>query len=495
MRLIALLVALLCLVFPSVGPAAPAAAEGADGKARVWLTVADPKTEPAVGLDPARRLRRMPDLAFADAAGEAGDTVSVDEGRAFQTMEGFGVSLTDAAAWLLHYKLDDAKRAEVMGRLFGPDGIALSMLRQPMGASDFAWSTYTYDDVRGDMALARFSVERDDAYIVPMVKAALAVNPAIKVVATPWSAPGWMKYFTNPRNGTGKLRAACYPVYARYFVRFIEAYRERGIPIFAVTPQNEPLFEPRKYPGMAMSVVDEVGFIGDYLGPALEAAGLDTLILAYDHNYDRHDYPEAVIRGLAERGKARHVAGNAFHHYGGDVAGMGATLEAHPDKGVWFTEGGFGDWNDPVDGTNRGFDNMIREFIAIPRQGAKCVILWNAALDQDDGPSVIGRGNGNKGMLTIRNSDGRNDRPEDRVTFMKQYYLLGHFSKFVAPGAVRVGSDGPGDLPNVAFRNPDGAVVLVAYNPRTVARTVEVRAGGLAVRCAMPGASVVTLTW
>lgn len=463
--------------------------------AQVWLTTADPKSEPAVGLSPDRRLTRMADLPFGECSCGPDHVVNIDENRKYQQMDGFGISLTDSASWLLNYKLDKKTRAAVMDKLFGKAGISLSMLRQPIGSSDFAWQTYTYDDARGDRSLERFSVSRDEPYIIPVIKEALQRNPGIKIIATPWSAPAWMKYKTNKANGNGKLKAENYPIYARYFVKFIEAYRDFGIPIYAVTPQNEPLFEPAKYPGMKMHEEDQIGMIGDYLGPALEDAGLDTLVIAYDHNYDRADFPEKVIGGLKERGKAHYVAGSAFHHYGGDVSAMSKLHDAHPDKEIWFSEGGFGDWNDPADGTTRGFDNMIREFISITRNWSKSLILWNAALDQKDGPSVIGAKNTNKGMLTIQNSDDRSDRPENRVTYMKQYYLLGHFSKFVSPGAFRIDSDTSDKLMSVAFRNADGSCAVILYNPQAVARTVEIRSNGRAVRYLMPAVSVVTMKW
>ncbi|HNY13232.1 MAG TPA: hypothetical protein PKK26_16710, partial [Candidatus Wallbacteria bacterium] len=199
--------------------------------AELWLTTADPKSEPAVGLSPDRRLTRMANLMFEDCTGGADHIVTVDESKTYQQMDGFGVSLTDSASWLLSYKLDARTRAAVMNRLFGPAGISLCILRQPIGASDFAWRTYTYDDVSGDRSLKRFSISRDEPYIIPMIKEALRRNPAIKIIATPWSAPAWMKYRTNKANGTGKLKAENYPVYASYFVKFIEAYRTLGIPI------------------------------------------------------------------------------------------------------------------------------------------------------------------------------------------------------------------------------------------------------------------------
>lgn len=473
----------------------PAQTYAANESVEVWLTTADPNAEPAVGLSPSARLTKKANINFANSTGNADYTINVNEGKTYQKMDGFGVSLTDSATWLLNYKLSSGKRAEVMERLFGNTGIGMSMLRQTMGASDFAWSTYTYDDTAGDTSLSQFSIARDQPYIIPMTKAALAKNPNLKIIASPWSAPAWMKYTTNDKNGTGKLQAQYYPTYANYFVKFIQSYQAQGIPIYAVTPQNEPLFEPGRYPGMNMNEQDQIGMIGDYLSPALKNAGLNTKIIAYDHNYDNWSYPNTVITGLKNNGKSSAVAGSAFHHYGGDYTAMTSMHNAHPDKDIWFTEGGFGDWNDPINGTTQGFDNMINEFIGITRNWSKSIILWNAALDQKDGPSVIGDKNTNKGMVTIQNSDNSNSNPEDQVTYGKQYYLLGHFSKFVVTGATRIDTNSSNDIQNVAFKNPDGTKVVVLYNSQTATKTVKVQWNGQSTNYTVPGKSVVTLKW
>ncbi|MDQ0196586.1 glycoside hydrolase family 30 protein [Paenibacillus wynnii] len=400
------------------GSIASGPVSAAGEQAEVWISSSDPNTEPAVGLSPSARLSRIGDKAFSSSSGSADYTITVNEGTTYQQMDGFGVSLTDASSWLLNFKLNATKRAEVMEKLFGSSGIRLSVLRQPIGSSDFAWSAYTYDDVAGDTSLSQFSISRDLPYIVPMVKAAIAKNPNIKVFASPWSAPAWMKY-SNSLN-TGKLKAENYQTYADYFKKYIQAYQAQGIPIYAVTPQNEPKYETSAYPSMGMSEQDEVGFIGDYLGPTLRNAGINTKIITFDHNYLDWSFPNTVIQNLKNAGKASYVAGSAFHHYdSGDGSQMTLMHNAHPDKDVWFTEGGFGTWNDQQNETSQGFDNMISEFINITRNWSKSVILWNAALDQKDGPTLLAAYNTNRGMVTIQNSDNRNDNPENAVTYTK----------------------------------------------------------------------------
>ncbi|MFC4101377.1 glycoside hydrolase family 30 protein [Paenibacillus xanthanilyticus] len=476
------------------GSVASPTAQAAGEQVEVWISTSDPNTEPAVGLSPSARLTRIANKNFTTAGDTADYTITVNEGTTYQQMDGFGVSLTDSSAWLLHYKLDANKRAEVMEKLFGPSGIGMSVLRQPLGSSDFTWSAYTYADTPNDTALNNFTIGRDQAYIIPMVKAAIAKNPSIKVFASPWSAPAWMKY-SNTLNG-GKLKAEHYGTYANYFKKYIQAYQGQGIPIYAVTVQNEPLYEPTHYPSMGMNTQDEIGFIGDYLGPTLRNAGINTKIIAFDHNYLDWNFPNTVITSLKNAGKGQYVNGSAFHHYdSGDGSQMTSLHNAHPDKDVWFTEGGFGNWNDPQNGTSQGIDNMMNEFINITRNWSKTIILWNAALDQKDGPSLIGENSGNKGMITIQNSDNRNDAPENQVTYKKQYYLLGHFSKFVVPGAYRIASNTGSEIKDVAFRNPDGSKVVVAYNSSASARKVKIQWGSQNFTVTIPAKSAMTYKW
>lgn len=493
MRRITFTVLIASLITVS-GSVAVKPVSAAGEQAEVWISTSDPSSEPTVGLSPSARLYRIGDKSFSNSTGNADFTITVNEGTTYQQMDGFGVSLTDSSSWLLNYKLNASKRSEVMEKLFGTTGIGLSVLRQPIGSSDFAWSAYTYADTTGDTSLSQFSIGRDLPYIVPMVKAAMAKNSNIKVFATPWSAPAWMKY-SNSLNG-GKLKAEYYQTYADYFKKYIQAYQTQGIPIYAVTPQNEPKYETTAYPSMGMNEQDEVGFIGDYLGPTLRNAGINTKIIAFDHNYLDWGFPNTVIQNLKNVGKASYIAGSAFHHYdSGDGSQMTSIHDAHSDKDVWFTEGGFGTWNDPQNGTSQGFDNMMTEFINITRNWSKSIILWNAALDQKDGPALLAANNSNKGMITIQNSDNRNDNPENTVTYNKQYYLLGHFSKFVVPGAYRIQSNTSNDLKNVAFKNPDGSKVVVAYNPQTSAKNVKIQWGSQSFVVNIPSKSVMTYKW
>lgn len=423
-------------------------------------------------------LTRQADVAFQDGISSSGLSVALDESTRYQTIDGWGVSLTGASSWLLSEQLSEGKRVEVMESLFGPTGIGLSMLRQTIGASDFNLATYSYNDGEADPGLTRFSIEPDRDYILPRLREALAVNPQLKVMASPWSPPGWMKSSGDLIGGT--LLNTYYQANADYFVKFIQAYETEGIPIYAVTPQNEPGYSPPHYPGMILTKNQQIRFIGDYLGPTFRDAGLERVkIICHDHNYDGLDIPQAILASSA----SEYVAGSGFHHYGGPIQAMSTLNAQFPEKGIWFTEGGFGEWNDH-------FDNIVHEMIEIPRNWAKSIILWNAALDQNSGPSVIGEDNPNEGMLLIRS-----DRKDD-VRYNGQYYFLGHLSKFARPGAVRVKSPSLiGDLETVAFVNTDGSRVLVVANRNQSPRPIDVSWSGQSFSYAVPARSMMTFKW
>ncbi|MCZ8522468.1 MULTISPECIES: glycoside hydrolase family 30 beta sandwich domain-containing protein [Paenibacillus] len=422
-------------------------------------------------------LAKQGNAAFGGDTGSAAYTIDVNQDLTYQQMDGFGASMTDSSAWLLQNKLTAAKRAEVMEKLFGSTGIGLSLLRQTVGASDFNWEAYSYADTAGDWNLNSFSIARDLPYIVPMVKQALAKNPGIKVIASPWSAPAWMKS-SGSMNG-GYLKPEAYGTYANYLTKFVQAYQGQGIPIYALTPQNEPLYTTGAYPTMSMSTADQIGFIRDYLGPSLRGAGLNTKIIAYDHNFDNWSYPDTVLK---DAGAAGYIAGSAFHHYGGDPSAMTTLHNLHPSKDIWFTEGGFGSWNDT-------FGNIMHELITIPRNWSKAFIAWNIALDQNNGPSLLANSI-NYGMIKIR-SDAM-----DQVSYNQHYYLMGHFSKFVVPGAYRIDTPSyDGSLENVAFKNPDGSKVVVAYNRTSASQNVKIKWGKQAFTSSIPAGAVVTFKW
>jgi glucosylceramidase len=435
-----------------------AGAAGADSSgARVWLTTGDRSS--LLAQQPANAL---------GAPAAALPTISVDPSAARQRIEGFGASITDSSARLI---ARSPHRDEIMRSLFDPrSGLGLSYLRQPMGASDFvAGPHYTYDDVpagQTDFGLRHFSIAHDRAEILPLLRQARRLNPHLKIMATPWSPPAWMK--TNDSLIGGRFRddQRVYDAYARYFVKFLQAYRRAGAPVDAITVQNEPQNRtPSGYPGMDFRDPEEARLI-ETLGPMLRRTGLHTKILGYDHNWSLHpndvgppDDPANpdYARSLLESGASRYLAGTAFHCYSGDPTSQSALHNAFPDKDVYFTECSGTESSDPTttfaDTLHWHTANLT---VGAVRNWAKTVITWNLALDPGHGPH-----NGGCdtciGVVTVDPATGR-------ATPTADYYVLGHATRFVRPGAVRLESTVAGTIQDVALRNPDGSIVVIAVN-------------------------------
>jgi glucosylceramidase len=291
-------------------------------------------------------LRQQTSLQFKKVSSSANvKEIKVNDLVKHQQMDGFGGSLTDASSWLLKYKLSDLKRAEVIAKLFGTQGINLSLLRQPIGSSDFGWEAWTFDDASvDDWSLKNFALWRENDYIRPILNLALNVNRGrIKLFASPWSPPAWMK--TNrSMNGIsgGTLRKECYDVYAEYFVKYIKENEKLGSPVYAVTIQNEPLYAPN-YPGMLMSQSDQASFIKNYLAPKFSANGLATKIVGFDHNYDAEGVKYAREL-LNDKEVNRVIAGIGFHTYANPNHQAIAELHKGFGKEYWITEAGSGTW-------------------------------------------------------------------------------------------------------------------------------------------------------
>ena len=302
---------------------------------RVWLTTPDQTNV----------LTRQPDIAWTGNGKTSRSTILVDEQQSYQQMVGFGASFTDSSAWLVQQKLAAKERTDLMKKLFHPRaGIGLSFLRQPLGASDFTTcGNYSYDEMPAgetDPTLANFSIGHDRASILPLLKQALHINPSVRLMATPWSPPGWMKSGDSMIGGT--LNASAYEPYANYLIKCIQAYTAEDVPLYAITPQNEPLHAPSGYPGMLLSASEEADLIKNHLCPAFAAYGIPTKILIYDHNWDTPEYPEAI---LADAAAAAYIAGTAFHGYAGDPSAQSRLHDGYPDKEIYFTECSGGGWS------------------------------------------------------------------------------------------------------------------------------------------------------
>jgi len=365
------------------------------------------------------------------------------------------------------------------------DGIGLSILRQPIGGSDLAREHYTYDDVpegQKDFALTHFSVKRDEELMLPALREALALNPQLKIIATPWSPPAWMK--SNGSLIAGRLKKESYAPFAQYLVKYVEAYRRAGVPIWAITLQNEPLYQPKDYMGMEMRAPQQRELLRDYVGPAFASAGLgNTKILIYDHNWNDTRYAAAI---LSDQAAALYAAGAAYHCYSGDVSAQSTTHEQFPEKGIWETECSGGKWQ-----KEKAFQQTAELVIGTTRNWSRSVVLWGLVLDADGNPHAGGCDTC-RGVIAV---DATRQPAQFAPTL--DYYVLGQASKFVVPGAHRVASTdlGASGLPNVAFQNPDGSVALILLNERSSDLVFEVRCAGKAARYKVAGNTMATLYW
>jgi glucosylceramidase len=434
-------------------------------------------------------LQPQPGISFTSDGNSSALVISVDETKQYQQMDGFGGSLTDSSAWLIWNKLSASQKSELMEKLFcSRNGIGISFLRQPMGATDFSVSgNYSYDDVtsgRTDPNLTRFSISHDSAYIIPLVKHALSINPDLKVVALPWSPPAWMK--TSGTMNGGNMNTAYFPSLALYFVDFVRAYQREGIPIYALSVQNEPLHSTTGYPSEHLAAADEASFIVNHLRPALSRSGLGNVkIFAYEHNWINTAYPEAVLASSA----AQYLAGITFHCYAGNPNAQSTVKAAFPAADIWFTE------CTGITSTSFGSDlvwNARQLLIGATRNWARSVCLWNLALDQNSGPKN-GTCSNCRGVVTIDDSVS-----PAQISFNVEYYILGHLGKFVASGARRIDSNtfGAGSIEDVAFQNPDGSIVLFVLNSSsTNAGTFTVSFNGRSFNYTLPAGAVATFSW
>ena len=436
--------------------------------------------------DRAKLLHREADVRFGDSHAAPIATIEVNSELAYQEIVGFGAALTDASAWLIQHKLAPPQREALLLELFGRDpGLGFSFVRLDMGASDFSLRHYSYDDMpagQTDPTLANFSIAADRAESIPILKRALAINPHLSVMASPWSAPGWMKTTGSMIKGT--LRTDAYESFAEYFRKFIDAYAAEGVPIYAITVQNEPHFEPDNYPGMRLEPAARARFVGEHLGPLFARRAIRTRILDWDHNWDE---PNSPLQVLADTTARQYVSGVAWHCYGGDVSAQSVVHDAYPGKDAFFTECSGGDW------APRFADNLVWTvrtlIIGATRNWARGVLMWNLALDEQHGPHTGGCANC-RGVVTINSANGT-------VTRNEEYYAFAHASRFVRPGAHRIASSsGIEGIESVAFRNADdGSQVLIVVNTNAREKTFAVHAAGRSVRYTLPAGAVVTLLW
>lgn len=438
-----------------------------------WLTKADDST--------IRFKRQNVALNFSTSA-TSNTTIVVDSTQTFQTIDGFGFALTGGSAYLIN-RLTEAYRNNLLQELFASDStfIGTSYLRISIGSSDLNSYVFSYDDIdpnSTDMNLTSFDIKPDTYDLIPVLQAILAINPNVKILGSPWSAPAWMK--TNKNSVGGSLKPECYGVYASYFVKYLQAMKANGITLDAITVQNEPEYGGNN-PSMVMSATEQAAFVKGYLGPAFKAANLATKIIIFDHNCDHPNYPITVLNDADAR---QYIDGSAFHLYGGDISALSTVHNAYPDKNVYFTEqwvGGSVTNNFAAD-LKWHIKNLI---IGAPLNWSKNVLEWNLASDPDYQPHTPGGCSSCLGALTIGTSISRN----------VSYYIIAHASKFVKSGSVRIGSSVVSGLPNVAYKTPEGRKVLIVLNEGSSTQSFNIKFGDEYVTSSLEGGSVATYVW
>jgi glucosylceramidase len=447
-------------------------------------------------------------IDFRAGTASRGAAIIVDPGQAYQTMDGFGFALTGGSAELL-MKMSPEARTRVLKQIFSTDGTGagVSYLRLSIGASDLNSFVFSYDDLPAgatDAQLEKFDLAQDKKDVIPVLQEILAIQPAIKILGSPWSAPAWMKTNGNVRGGA--LKPEFYPAYALYIVKYIQAMASEGITIGAITIQNEPL-NSRNTPSMQWQVGEQLTFLRDHLAPAFAQAGLRTKVILFDHNCDRPDYPLTL---LSDPVISRLADGTGFHHYGGDMSAMSLMHAARPDKNVYFTEQMIVER--PNGKTIDIAQTVKRMLVDTTRNWSKNVILWNLAANPRNEPHT---NNGGcpmcQGAITI-------DR--DAVSYNLAYYTIAHASKFVRSGSVRIHSTQRGDTwvsltedeerpgirrvatientivpPNVAFRRPDGKIVLIVANDTGAPTTFSVQCDGATAELKLAAGAVGTYIW
>ncbi len=381
--------------------------------------------------------------------------ITIDNNERFQTIDGFGFALTGGSAYLLN-KMSASDRAEVLKRFYDPKaGIGASMVRISIGASDLSKKCFTYDEkllgLFKDTELKKFNIYAGDKEVIPMLKEILAINPDIKILATPWTAPKWMK--SNKLYGGGTLKPKFYQAYADYFVKYLQTMKDNGINISAISTQNEPECGTNK-PSMKMDASSQANFIGKYLGPTLEKNGFgDIEIFCWDHNCDKKDFALSV---LGDSNANKYVSGSAWHLYAGDIKILSEVYDEQPEKKLWLTEQWTGRDGEFAGDFKWHMKNVI---LGTVNNHGQAAFEWNLAADQNCDPHTVGGCPDCKGAITINKKSNKVD------SYNVSYYIIGQAAKFVRPGSVKISSKSSDDsLINAAFETKEGKIVLIVLN-------------------------------
>jgi glucosylceramidase len=440
-------------------------------KVSVWLTKADS----SVLLQ-----QQKTNLHFTNSANASLTVIAVDAAQKYQTIDGFGFTLTGGSAALIK-RLNTNNKKQLLQELFGnkTNAIKISYLRISIGASDLNSEVYSYNDLPAgetDTGLLKFNLSKDTADVLPLLKQIVAINPGIKIMGSPWSAPAWMK--SNGNSMGGSLLPRYYGVYAAYFVKYLQAMQANGINLDAITIQNEPQYGGNN-PSMVMSPAEQAAFIKNFLGPAFAKAGIKTKIIIWDHNCDNPEYPISILN---DAGARQYINGTAFHLYAGSVNALSTVHNQHPDKSIYFTEQWTGSKGCFEDDLKWHTQNVI---IGALRNWSRTALEWNLANDATFNPHTPGGCTECKGALTITNTVTRN----------VAYYIIAHAAKFIPPGAVRIASTEANNLYTVACLTPNGTKVLLVLNSNSSAANFAIQFNNQTTVAQQPANSVATYTW
>ena len=419
-------------------------------------------------------------------------TITLDPTTRYQLMDGFGAAVTGSSCYNL-MQMAAENRNKFLRETFCPtDGMGYSYIRISIGCSDFSLSEYTCCDTEG---IENFGLtDEETQYVIPILKEILAINPSVKIMGSPWTCPTWMKINVegNPWTG-GQLNPVYYADYATYFVKWIQAFNEYGIDIYSVTPQNEPL-NPGNSASLVMKWDEQLEFLRDHLVPQFKNASFKTKIYLFDHNYnydnmsDQEDYPVKIYDAGID---SELVVGAAYHNYGGDKEELLDIHNRYPDRELIFTETSIGTWNDGRNLEITLIDDMREVALGTVNNWCKAVVVWNLMLDSERGPNRDGGCQTCYGAVDIEKSD------YSTITRNSHYYIIGHLSSVVKPGAVRIGTSGFSDAGFVhsAFENTDGTYAVVLLNSTTENKSITINDGTNHFTYEVPAKSVISYLW
>jgi len=451
-----------------------------------------------------KRFGEEPALKWQAATGSSAGAIVLDPSKTYQDMLGFGAALTDASAYMIN-QLDAATREKFLRELYDPSELGMAVTRVCIGASDYATKLYSYDEGDPDPDMQRFSIDHDKQYILPQLRIARRHNPSLYLLASPWSPPGWMK-----ANGTmlgGSMKPRNFPVYAKYLVKFLQSYQAEGVPVDAITPQNETdTDQDGRMPACVWAQEHEIAFVSQHLGPALGQSKIPTKIWILDHNFNLWG---RVINTLENPDVYRYVDGVAWHPYVGSVTAMTRVHDMFPDKHMYWTEGRLGATADPAgvlsyagtpaavnpDGSPRprrdlptttmiaqagvGAANAVRNWV-------RCIMFWNVVLDELGNPNI---GPMHSVPLIVIDSKTK------EIIRGGDYWAMKHYNHAARRGARRFDTQGElGGVAHVAFVNPDGTKTLVLSNVGAE-RKAQLRLGRLMTEVSLPASSITNLSW